>query len=191
MATEPGPRLLTVGHGSLDREQLGGLLRGAGVEHLVDVRRFPGSRRNPAVARDELPSWLPAYGVGYRWEERLGGRRRPAESSPDSWWRVEQFRGYAGWTRTDEFRAALARLLEEAAERTTAIMCSEAVWWRCHRRLVADVAVLVHGVEVLHLMPDGRLVPHPPAEGARVVDGDVVWDRAPQADTRSGATAEK
>lgn len=191
MATEPGPRLLTLGHGRLDREELGELLREAGVQRLVDVRRFPGSRHNPAVARDELPAWLPAYDVEYRWEGRLGGRRRPTDANADTWWRVEQFRGYAGWTRTDEFHAALDQLLSEAVDRTTAIMCSESVWWRCHRRLVADVAVLAHGTDVHHLMHDGRLVPHPPAEGARVVDGDVVWDRTPQADTGSGATAAK
>ena len=177
------PPLLTVGHGTLDREGLGDLLVEAGVEHLVDVRRFPGSRHNPDARREVLEEWLPARGVGYRWEERLGGRRRlSAEddaTSLDPWWRVDQFRAYAAGTRAPGYAAAMGQLLEEARARRTAVMCSEAVWWRCHRRIVADVAVLTHGVEVLHLMPDGRLAEHPVSEGARVrEDGLLVWDGA-------------
>ena len=171
------PPLLTVGHGRLDADELLALLRGAGVESLVDVRRFPASRRHPTLARENLETVLPAGGVGYRWEERLGGRRRlPEDDTQDPWWQVDAFRAYAAHTRTDEFRDALAEVL--ADERRTAVMCSESVWWRCHRRLVADVASVGHGREVLHLMPDGSLRPHRPAEGARpVADGQVVWDR--------------
>lgn len=173
--------LLTVGHGRLDRRGLAELLRTAGVRLLVDVRRYPGSRGNPQVGRDALQTWLPEEGLDYRWEERLGGRRRlTAEErsrSPDDWWRVEQFRAYAGWTRSVEFRTALLEVLEEAAVRRTAVMCSESVWWRCHRRLVADVATLVHGAEVRHLMHDGALREHPVAEGARpTAEGTVIWD---------------
>jgi uncharacterized protein (DUF488 family) len=169
--------LLTVGHGRLDRDGLGALLTGASVGLLVDVRRFPGSRANPAVARDELPRWLPDVGVAYAWEEGLGGRRPAPDDSPDTWWRVAAFRGYAAHTRTDEFRSALRRVLDEAGRRRVAVMCSESVWWRCHRRLVADVAAIEHGVAVHHLMHDGRLTAHPPAEGARRgADGRLVWD---------------
>ena len=171
--------LLTVGHGTLDRAGLANLLHGAGVRELVDIRRFPGSRRNLDVARDVLPSWLPDEGIAYRWEERLGGRRRlpPGEDSRDPWWRVEAFRAYSAWTRTPPFREALAELLDGAAARTTAVMCSESLWWRCHRRVVADVAALAHGVQVSHVMHDGQLVAHQPAAGARLDDaGDVVWD---------------
>jgi uncharacterized protein (DUF488 family) len=173
------PELLTVGHGRLDEEGLGSLLVGVGVELLVDVRRFPGSRANPAVSRDALPSWLPGFGVGYRWEERLGGRRRlPASDDQDPWWQVDAFRAYAAHTRTSEFAAAMADLLADVAARRVAVMCSESVWWRCHRRVVADVAALAHGVEVRHLMQDGRLTEHRPADGARLrSDGLVVWDQ--------------
>lgn len=170
--------LLTIGHGRLDEDGLGALLRGAGVELLVDVRRFPGSRANPAVSRDAIPRWLPEQGIAYRWEERLGGRRSlPEGDDQDPWWQVAAFRGYAAHTRTAEFSAAMGQLAGEAAERRVAIMCSESVWWRCHRRIIADVAVLVHGLQVCHLMHDGRLTEHRPVEGARVrVDGTVVWD---------------
>ncbi|QRI76385.1 MULTISPECIES: DUF488 domain-containing protein [Rhodococcus] len=171
--------LLSVGHGRLDRAQLTELLRSAGVESLVDVRRFPGSRRNPDLAGDAMTEWLTDAGIGYRLERRLGGRRRlPAGTAPkDSWWRVEQFAAYAAHTRTEEFADALDGLLVESARRRTAMMCSESVWWRCHRRLVADIVVLRFGRDVEHLMHDGRLVAHEAAPGARVrADGHVVWD---------------
>ena len=172
-------QLLTVGHGRTGPDQLTELLVGAGVELVVDIRRFPGSRASPHLARDALADRLPRDGVDYRWEERLGGRRPlPRDApSPDTWWTVAAFRAYAAHTRTPEFRAAVTDLLTDAASRRVTVMCSESVWWRCHRRLVADVAVLAHGVEVRHLMPDGSLRPHPPAPGARLdADGSVVWD---------------
>ncbi len=112
-------------------------------------------------------------------EAFLGGRRRLPQgvTSPDVWWRVDAFRAYAGYTRTPEFVAGLDDVLEQARRRTVAIVCSESVWWRCHRRLIADVAVLNRGVRVLHLMPGGGRAPHRPAEGARVQpDGLLIWD---------------
>lgn len=192
----PGRPLLTFGHGTAEQPEIVGLLRDADVGLLVDVRRFPGSRRNPHVARDELARWLPEAGIAYRWEPRLGGRRTVAAASraaadvhPDSsatgtddpgdpWWRVEAFRAYAAHTRTDEFRAGLADLLADVdrGPRATVVMCSETVWWRCHRRLISDVAVLLHSVPVEHLGHDGRRAPHPPSEGARVTDAGLRYD---------------
>lgn len=172
--------LLSVGHGRLDRSAFGTLLTSADVDALVDIRRFPGSRRNPDVAADALAEWLPDLGIAYRTEPRLGGRRRLPADAPreDSWWKVEQFAAYAAHTRTPEFQAALADLLEQAGRERTAMMCSESVWWRCHRRLVADVVRLQLDGAVEHLMHTGRLVPHDPAPGARLrADGTVVWDR--------------
>jgi uncharacterized protein (DUF488 family) len=174
--------LLTVGHGPQDRSALGARLTTAGVDRLVDVRRFPGSRNNPDVSRESLGDWLPALGIGYRWDERLGGRRRlpPGEPVVDGWWTVGQFAAYAAHTRTVEFAAALDDVLADAAGSTVAVMCSESVWWRCHRRLIADVAVLTRGVPVTHLMPDGRLAPHRPADGAVLgPDGVVRWPATP------------
>lgn len=170
--------LLTVGHGSDGRERLAERLTAAGVRLVVDVRRFPGSRRQPDLAREALATWLPDAGIGYRWEERLGGRRRLPAGEPvvDGWWTVAQFAAYAAHTRTPEFAAALDDVLAEAAVESVAVMCSEYVWWRCHRRLIADVAVLAHGETVEHVMPDARLVEHEPAEGARLgPDGLVRW----------------
>lgn len=166
--------MLTFGHGTASQDELVELLRGARVERVVDVRRFPGSRRHPHVATDELARWLPEAGIAYRWEPRLGGRRKAPEESPDTWWEVEAFRAYAVHTRTPEFADALDELLAE--EGTTAIMCSESLWWRCHRRLVSDVLVLIRSVPVEHLGHDGRRTPHRPSAGARVTDAGLIYD---------------
>ncbi|MCA0144169.1 DUF488 family protein [Blastococcus sp. LR1] len=171
---------MTVGHGPEHRDPLGARLTAAGVELVVDVRRFPGSRNNPDVRREALAEWLPAVGIGYRWEERLGGRRSLPKGTPvvDDWWTVTQFAAYAAYTRTPEFAEGLHEVLREAEGRTVAVMCSESVWWRCHRRIVADVAVLAHRCDVVHLMPDGRLAPHRPSEAAVLLDGVLTWPRA-------------
>jgi uncharacterized protein (DUF488 family) len=170
--------LLTVGHGPRDCASLGAALVDADIDLLVDVRRFPGSRVNADVRREALEQWLPPAGIDYRWDGRLGGRRSLPKDVPveDGWWTVRQFAAYAAHTRTPEFTAALDELLASAATATVAVMCSESVWWRCHRRLIADVAVLGRGVAVTHLMPDGRLSPHRTSEGAvRAADGGVSW----------------
>lgn len=172
-------RLLTVGHGTLAQNDFAALLTTAGVGAVVDVRRFPGSRRNPHFATDAMESWLPSAGVDYRLEKRLGGRRRidPEQREADPWWQVEAFRAYAAHSRTTEFAEGMADLLESVAgRRTTAVMCSESLWWRCHRRIVSDVAVLLHDVEVLHLSHSGTLSAHPPAEGARVAEDGLRYD---------------
>jgi uncharacterized protein (DUF488 family) len=170
--------LLTVGHGTDDRDRLAARLTAAGVGRVVDVRRFPGSRRNPDVGRDTLARWLPEAGIGYRWEERLGGRRRLPPGGPveDGWWDVASFAAYAAHTRTAEFAAALDELLAAAAEEPVAVLCSEFVWWRCHRRLVADVVVLARALPVSHVLPDGRLATHRVSAGAVLGDdGRVRW----------------
>lgn len=147
------------------------------MRDVVDVRTAPGSRRNPDVMRAALREWLPGAGIGYRWDERLGGFRRPAPDAPDTFWRNEAFRGYAGHMRTPEFLAAMDELLPAAERTRTAVMCSGSVWWRCHRRLIADFAVLARGRDVLHLAHDGRLTAHPPTPGARPRDdGLLVYD---------------
>ena len=174
--------LVTVGHGPDDRAALAARLTGAGVRLVVDVRRFPGSRSNPDVRREALEEWLPGTGTAYRWDPRLGGRRTLPRDEPvaDGWWTVAQFAAYAAHTRTPEFAAALDEVLAEAADAVVAVMCSEYVWWRCHRRLIADVAVLGRGVPVRHLMPDGRLADHRPSEGAVVdADGALRWPAQP------------
>lgn len=171
--------LMTVGHGTRSGPELTQALAAAGVDELVDVRRFPGSRRDPTLSTDALTASLGAAGLRYGWEQDLGGRRHlmAGQVSPDSWWTVAAFRAYAAHTRTEEFAAALGRVLESAASGRVVVMCSESVWWRCHRRLIADVVVLKFGLPVEHLMPDGRLATHRVAEGARLSQGkQLVWD---------------
>ncbi len=165
-------QLLTVGHGTLDRQGLSDLLHGAGADLLVDIRRFPGSRHNRDVGTDAMAQWLPEAGIDYRWEERLGGRRRLTaddDHEADPWWRVEAFRAYAAHTRSPDFLAALDDLVADVGARgATLIMCSECVWWRCHRRSVSDAAMLLRDVDVAHLAHNGRTTAHEPSAGARV-----------------------
>lgn len=173
--------MLTFGHGTATQEELTALLLGAKVGRVVDVRRFPGSRRHPHVATDRLARWLPAAGIDYRWDVDLGGRRRLPADEPDAdpWWRVEAFRAYAAHTRTPDFRDAVGRLLEDEARPgggRVVVMCSESLWWRCHRRILSDVLVLLHHVEVEHLTHDGRTTPHVPAPGARVAADGLRYD---------------
>jgi uncharacterized protein (DUF488 family) len=169
--------LFTFGHGTATQEAITAILQRAQIGLVVDVRIAPGSRRHPHVARAELEQWLPAAGIEYRWERQLGGFRRPAADSPDTAWRNRSFRGYAGWTRTDEFAAAIDELLADVGRTRTTVMCSESLWWQCHRRLIADVAVLLRATPVVHLMHDGRDTEHVPTPTARIVDGRaLVYD---------------
>jgi uncharacterized protein (DUF488 family) len=165
--------LLTVGHGTLSEDRLGALLTGAGVERLVDVRTAPGSRRHPHVNRTELEVWLPGLGIPYSWEPRLGGWRKPRPDSPNTTLRNDSFRGYADYMRTPPFWEALDEVLLGSAEYRTAVMCSEAVYWRCHRRLIADGAELGRQAQVQHLGHDGSLVRHRLTDGARR-DGELL-----------------
>lgn len=160
-------RLLTVGHGTASQEELTALLCGAGVELLVDVRTAPGSRRHPHVNRDALEEWIPAAGIDYRWEPDLGGFRKPAPDSPNTALRHPSFRGYADYMTTAPFTTALDRVLD-AGHRVVTVMCSETLWWRCHRRLIADNVTLLNDTEVLHLGHDGRLSAHRLTDGVRV-----------------------
>ena len=169
--------LMTFGHGTAGADRIAELLRSAEVTALIDVRTAPGSRRNPHVARAELERWLPAHGISYRWEKRLGGFRRPEPGSPDVAWQEDAFRGYAGHMRQPDFIAAIDEVLAQTATEHVVVMCSESVWWRCHRRLIADFAEIARGVPVRHLMHDGRLAMHHRSPGVRLrADGLLVYD---------------
>lgn len=168
--------VLTIGHGTASQEDFTALLGEATIERIVDVRRFPGSRKHPQFNREAMAKWLPEHRIDYRWDERLGGRRRPEADSPDTWWRVEAFRGYAGHMRTGEFLEALDELMTRSDDKTTAIICSESLWWRCHRRMIADFAVLARGTTVSHLLHNGSTTTHPLAEGARLAEGLLIYD---------------
>src|SRR3954469_14664749 len=164
------PELLTVGHSTHALPEFLSLLRGAGVELVADVRRFPGSRRHPHFGGEALAASLGEAGIGYAHLVELGGRRSAMPDSPNDGWQVAAFRGYADHLRSDEFARGRAHLEELALSRRVAVMCAEAQWWRCHRRLVADVFAF-SGWSVVHVMPDGRLSPHePPPFAMRAAD---------------------
>ena len=173
----PDPHLLTVGHGTTSRREFAALLKGARIKLIVDVRSAPGSRRHPQFGRLELEEWIPSEGIRYRWEPDLGGFRRPAADSRNVALRHPSFRGYADYMASDQFRPALQRVLADAAQHRVAIMCAETLWYRCHRRLIADAAAVLCGATVLHLGHDGQLSPHRLTEGFRCVQGDaLVYD---------------
>jgi uncharacterized protein (DUF488 family) len=146
------------------------LLTEHGVKVLVDVRRFPASRRHPQFAREALAASLARAGIEYIHEPDLGGRRAARPDSQHTAWRVEAFRGYADYMESPEFAAALERLIERAAGTPTAILCAEAVPWRCHRRLISD-ALVARGVEVLHILGPGQAKPHELDPNARILAG--------------------
>ena len=171
--------IVTVGHGTLPAAAFATLVCDAGLDVVVDVRRHPGSRHNPQFGCDEMRRWLPGEGVAYRWMPALGGRRKTSPESPNVALRNAQFRAYADHMSSKEFGAAVGELLELGPAVHVAVMCSEAVWWRCHRRLLADHIVLVRGLAVRHLFHDGRLAEHPITPGARRTDDHVVYDSAP------------
>lgn len=166
----------TLGHGTLAAEEFVAVAHNAGVEAVADVRRFPGSRRNPHFASEEMATWLPEHGVDYRWLSSLGGRRKPAPDSPNVGLRNEQFRAYADYMMSDKFAVGVAELSALARVRRVAVLCAESVWWRCHRRLLADHLVLVEQMRVEHLFHDGRLVEHAPTPEARRVEDHLVYD---------------
>jgi uncharacterized protein (DUF488 family) len=167
--------ILTVGHSNHEEGEFIELLRGAGVELIADVRRYPGSRRQPHFERTALAGVLQEAGIGYRWlGESLGGRRKPLPNSPNGAWQSDQFRGYADHMASEEFTAGLSELEELARERRVAIMCAEAWWVRCHRRLISD-ALTARGWRVLHLGANGRLEEHELTEFAVVENGRVSY----------------
>lgn len=171
--------LLTVGHSTHPINEFVALLEGAGVEEIVDVRRYPASRRNPQFNAAALAESVAAAGIRYEHLGELGGRRRVQPDSPNDAWTVSAFRGYADYLRTPEFAAGRRRLAETASERRTAIMCAEAAPWRCHRRLIADVFVF-DGWRVLDLLPSGELREHvPPPFARRGADGLPIYSSAP------------
>jgi uncharacterized protein (DUF488 family) len=159
----------TVGHSTRSAEEFVELLQEFGVQHVVDIRTVPRSRTNPQFDLDRLPGTLADAGIGHTHCRGLGGLRRTSEDSVNTAWRNASFRGYADHMQTEEFRAALAELERPAEDRVVAIMCAEAVWWRCHRSLVAE-ALLVRGHDVQHIMGPGTLTPATLRDFA-VVDG--------------------
>jgi uncharacterized protein (DUF488 family) len=165
----------TLGHSTRSLDDFMALLDAHGIAGIADVRRFPGSRRHPHFAGEALATSLAAGGRRYDWLPALGGRRPVQPASPHVGWREPGFRGYADHMETDEFRGGLDELLVRAAERPTAVLCAEAVPWRCHRQLLAD-ALLVRGVEVVHVLDVASTRPHRLTAFARIEGDRLVYD---------------
>jgi len=168
-----GRVVYTIGHSTRELNDFIALLEREHIEHLADVRSFPGSRRYPQFGREALAASLAARDIRYSHHVALGGRRHARADSPNGAWRNESFRGYADYMVTPEFAAALDELVDAASRERTAIMCAEAVPWRCHRSLVSD-ALVARGVDVRHIL-DARTDPHRMTSFAIVKDGVLCY----------------
>jgi uncharacterized protein (DUF488 family) len=175
----------TIGHSTRPLDEFLGLLSSHSIEAVADVRRYPGSRRWPHFARESLQIELDNRGVHYHWFPELGGRRTPAPDSPNTAWRSAAFRGYADYMATEAFAEGLIRLVNLASGLRTAIMCAEAVWWRCHRGLIADVLRWL-GFDVVHILGPGSTSSHPYTPAARIVGGRLSYSALPTRRTRGG-----
>jgi uncharacterized protein (DUF488 family) len=169
----------TVGHSTLELGAFLERLAQHGIAGIADVRAFPASRRHPHFAREALSAALATAGVAYDWLPALGGRRKARPDSAHVTWRVDGFRAYADHMESPEFASGVARLLEIAATRPTAVMCAEAVPWRCHRQLLAD-ALVVRGVEVRHVTSGTAVQVHHLTPFARLDGERLVYDRSSQ-----------
>ena len=164
----------TVGHSTRSGEEFARILLAHGIEVLVDVRTFPSSRRYPQFNRASLVERLASLKIRYHHEPRLGGRRPPRPDSHNTAWRNAQFRGYADHMETDEFKNGVQELLELAAKARVAVMCAEAVWWRCHRSLIADY-LKTEEHEVVHILDENKIQEHPFTSAARIIDGKLSY----------------
>jgi uncharacterized protein (DUF488 family) len=164
----------TIGHSTRDIDEFIDLLTENQIEAVADVRSLPGSRKFPQFNAENLAESLPTAGIDYVPFKQLGGRRKVRKDSPHTVWRHPAFRGYADYMDTDEFTKGVDKLLELAAKKRTAIMCSEAVWWRCHRSMISDHLKSI-GVKVTHIMALGKTEEHPYTSAATIVDGRLSY----------------
>ncbi|HEY9498062.1 MAG TPA: DUF488 domain-containing protein [Terrimesophilobacter sp.] len=171
--TASTPEVFTIGHSTHPADEFVRMLRANGVELVIDVRTVPGSRHNPQFAEKELERWLLDAGIGYRRMAELGGLRRTTKESVNGGWRNASFRGFADYMQTPEFDAGIDELIAAARKQAVAIMCAEAVPWRCHRSLIGD-ALLARGGRVLDIMSEKSTRPHGLTSFAKV-EGTRVW----------------
>ena len=169
------PRIWTIGHSTRKIDIFISLLKENGIKLVADVRMYPGSKRYPQFGREALAQSLIGSGIRYEHFPELGGRRKPKPDSKNTAGRNEMFRGYADYMETGDFRKGVERLVE-LTEKTglTAIVCAEAVWWRCHRSLISDY-LKARGVEVLHILDLNKVEPHPFTSAARIVNGELSY----------------
>ena len=170
------PQIFTVGHSTHPIERFLELLGDHRIAMVADVRSFPSSRRWPQFNQAELSQSLGRANIAYQWMKRLGGRRHSKrDDSPHIAWEHPAFRSYADYTESPDFEEGLGELVDTATRVKTAYMCSEGLWWRCHRRIISD-HLTVRGWTVMHIMPDGKLRPHELASFARVAGGKIIYD---------------
>ena len=168
-------KIYTIGHSTRSIEEFISLLKRNEVDVLVDVRNFPSSRRYPHFNKEALENSLEGESIQYVHMKDLGGRRKPEQNSINTRWRHTAFRGYADHMQTAIFQNAIQQLKDIASKYTTAYMCSEAVWWSCHRSLISD-HLKINGWQVLHIMSEEKLTEHPYTSAARIVDGQLRYD---------------
>jgi len=168
-------RIWTIGHSTRAIDEFISLLKENQIKLLADVRAFPGSKRYPQFNKDALAKSLNAHGIRYEHFPEMGGKRKSNPDSRNTAWRNASFRGYADYMKTEQFQTGIERLLDLATEAgPTAIMCAEAVWWRCHRSLIADY-LKARGMEVLHILAANKVEPHPYTSAARIVNGKLSY----------------
>jgi uncharacterized protein (DUF488 family) len=173
----PVTDVFSFGHSTRSADEIVAILGAHGIQRVADVRAHPGSRQHPHVASAEMRGWLAEAGIDYAHLPSLGGRRRPQPGSPNSGWTNAQFQGYADHIGSAEFQAGLRELLDLCSRAHTTCMCSEAQWWRCHRRMICDAA-LVAGHPAIHIMSATRAVPHELTPFAHVEDGRLTYPPA-------------
>lgn len=166
--------IYTIGHSTRSIEEFINMLASFAIQHLVDVRSYPGSRKYPHFNKEELEKSLPENGILYTHMVNLGGRRKPLAQSINNAWRNDSFKGYADYMMTDKFEDAVKDLEKLASSNRVAIMCSEAVWWRCHRSMISDW-LKINGWQVHHIMQEGRSEEHPYTKPARIVEGKLTY----------------
>ena len=175
MPSKAKKRLWTIGHSTRSLEEFKQILSSHRINLLVDVRSFPGSRRYPHFNKSQLAEALMDAGVEYLHLKELGGRRPARADSKNTAWKNQSFRGYADYMESEEFQKGIEQLLEVSESSKTAIMCAEALWWRCHRSLISD-ALKAQGVEVVHILDAKKSETHPYTSAARIVNGRLSYE---------------
>ena len=168
-------KIWTIGHSTRQLEELIALLNSFSIRHVVDIRNYPGSKRFPHFNKEALEISLPKNGIVYTHLRELGGRRKPVPGSVNTAWQNEAFRGYADYMQTEDFKKAVERLESFALQANTAFMCSEAVWWSCHRSLVSDY-LKIRGWQAWHIMDSGKATEHPYTKPTKVFNGRLYYN---------------
>lgn len=176
MKSETHKKIWTIGHSTRSLDDFLALLQSFDIELLADVRSFPGSRKFPQFNKEALEISMPEHEISYTLLKKLGGRRKVNPKSPHTIWHNESFRGYADYMDTEDFQEGLEELEKLASEKRTAFMCSEAVWWRCHRSMISD-ALKVRGWEVMHIMNLEKATEHPYTKPATIMDGQLEYGK--------------